>query len=140
MVALVLQEHKDYRYASELRRQSSEELQAGCRRRERECQHPKVWRDLAIRAPTGLSGPRTAHTRLPFCLDLSACCLSGHILLAWLQCAPSPPFCSFMNFSYFRTQLRRPLLDDIASLLPCFVCNNSFGSPLLTRQSRLLSA
>lgn len=45
--------------------------------------------------------------------------LSVYVLFILLECSPSSPLVSFLNFSRFRTQLKWPLLDDIMSVFPC---------------------
>lgn len=61
-----------------------------------------------------------------------------YILFILLDCSPSPPFFGFMNFSYFRTQIKHLLLDDKVTAFLC-LCNNSFCSLQFFREPRLLN-
>lgn len=88
--------------------------------------------------PRGVSGPWTAHPPsilLPGTLSLLS--VWAYTTYPAAMC-PFSPLCSFVNSSYLRAQLTRPLLAD-SSLCPCCLCNNSFGC-LFTRQPRMLSA
>lgn len=82
-------------------------------------ERPRVWRNLALLVRNDVSAPWTAlvsalrSSASTWNLGLSEHYLSVYVLFILLECSPSSPLVSFLNFSCFRTQLKRPLLDDI---------------------------